>query len=101
MNLTTTPRIGRPRVNAHLTPAERRNKRKQSRTDRATAEAARLPILPDGARIKRETVELLLGCGQSTLWSWVKKGKVPAPEHDGRYVFWTAKTVRQMIGVSK
>ncbi len=97
MQNTFRPR-GRPRVINTKTAEERRLERKARRTERATAEAERLPNLPDGARIKRATVELLLGISQTTIWAWIKSGKIPAPEKDGHRVFWPASTVRKLIG---
>lgn len=43
----------------------------------------------ESPRIRVKEVAALLGCSVSTVWTWAKKGIIPAPQRVGvRFTYW-------------
>lgn len=43
----------------------------------------------ESPRIRVKEVAALLGCSVSTVWSWTKRGIIPAPQRVGsRFTYW-------------
>lgn len=43
----------------------------------------------ESPRIRVKEVVALLGCSVSTVWSWTKRGIIPAPQRVGpRFTYW-------------
>ena len=43
----------------------------------------------ESPRIRVKEVAALLGCSVSTVWTWAKKGIIPAPQRvGGRFTYW-------------
>ncbi|MEN8720621.1 MAG: hypothetical protein ABF296_10210 [Oceanococcaceae bacterium] len=54
--------------------------------------------LPDAALIDQKTLEVLLGCGPTSVWRWVKSGDVPRPVRIGlRSNRWRVGDIRALL----
>ena len=67
------------------------------RKARAIAAAEIFSRLPDEARVKQPTVELLTQQSATTIWRKVKAGTFPAPRKDGYSTSWSARDVRNVL----
>lgn len=38
-----------------------------------------------------------LGCGKSTVWKWVKDGRIPEPKKMGRITVWRESEIQKII----
>lgn len=54
-------------------------------------------ILPDEARVNIDVVRSLYGIGTSTVWLWVRQGRLPAPVRLGRCTRWTVGELRAAL----
>jgi predicted DNA-binding transcriptional regulator AlpA len=54
--------------------------------------------LPDSALITQRTVgELFGGLSHSTVWRWIKDGRLPQPQRIGNRPFWPVGVIRSLL----
>jgi predicted DNA-binding transcriptional regulator AlpA len=66
-------------------------------TAKIPAALAGFDELPASAYVDIDVVAGVLSCGRSTIWTWVKSQRMPAPRKFGRSTRWNVGALRAML----
>ena len=58
--------------------------------------------LPESPFLRIKGVCAFLGCGEATVWRWVRAGRLPKPQKLGpRFTVWKRAEIEEYVGLDK